>query len=76
MNQKVLSPFPFEEQGNGQAVAYEKFGAATIDLLSEWFCCAPMSSALGLSARDLAPPVARFILECTTNGRSTRGNFL
>src|SRR5215472_15099674 len=29
-----------------------------------------MSAALGLSARDVAPLVARFIPECTTNGLS------
>lgn len=76
MNQKVLSPFLFEEQGIRYAIANEKFGAAIIDLLSECFSREPISSALGLSARDLAPLVARFIPECTTNGRSTPDNFL
>jgi hypothetical protein len=76
MNQKVLLPFLFEERGNRYAIANEKFGAAISDLLSECFSRQPLRSALGLSARDFAPLVARFILECTTNGRSTRDNFL
>jgi len=76
MNQKALLPFVFEEQGNRYAIATEKFGAAIIDLLSECFSREPTRSALGLSARDLAPLVARLIVECTTNGRSTPDTLL
>ena len=76
MSQKALLPVLFEEQGNRYAIANEEFGAAIIDLLSECFSRQPIRSALGLSARDFAPLVARFILECTTKGRSTRDNFL
>jgi len=68
MNQKVLSPFLFEEQGIRYEIANEKFGKGIIDLLSECFCREPMSAALGLSARDSL--IARFIPECTTNGLS------
>jgi hypothetical protein len=75
MNQKVLSPFLFEEQGRYE-VANEAFGAAMIALLSECFSRDSMSSAPGLQARDLTPLLARLIPECTTNGRSTRDNFL
>jgi hypothetical protein len=76
MNQKILSLFPFEEQGIRYAIANEKLGDATINRLSECFSREPMSCALGLLARDLATLVARFIAECTTNGRSTRDNSL
>jgi hypothetical protein len=70
MNQKVLSPFPFEQHGITYAIANEKFGHAIIEILSESFAREPMCAALGLSAGDLAPLVTRFILECTTNGLS------
>jgi len=69
MSHKVLSPFLLEAQGIRYAIASEK-SAAIVDLLSECFFREPMSAALGLSARDLAPLVARFIPECTTNGLS------
>ena len=70
MSDKVLSPFSLQEQGIRYAIANEKFGAAIIDLLSECFSREPMSAALGLSARDLASLIARFIPECTTKGLS------
>jgi hypothetical protein len=76
MNQKVLSPFLFEEGEIRYAIANEKFGDATSNRLSECFSPESVRSAPGLSARDLAPLVARFITGCTTNGRSTRDNFL
>ena len=62
--------FFLEERGFRYAIANEKFGVAIVDLLSECFSREPMSAALGLSARDLAPLIARFIPECTTNGLS------
>ncbi len=52
------------------AVATEDFADAIVRVLSESFAREPMSVALGISARDLAPLVARFIPECTTNGLS------
>src|SRR5262249_32738299 len=70
MSHEVLSPFLLEAQGIRYAIANEKLGAAIIDLLGECFSREPMSAALGLSARALAPLVARFIPECTTNGLS------
>jgi hypothetical protein len=74
MNQKVLSPSLFEEQGIRYAIANERFGDAIIDRAGECFSREPMSA--GLSAREVASMVARFITERTTNGRSTRDNFL
>jgi hypothetical protein len=76
MNQRVLSPFLFEEQGIRDAIENEKFGAAIIDPLSKCFSREPMTAALGHSARDSAPLVTHLIPECTTNGRSTPDNFL
>jgi hypothetical protein len=76
MNQKVFSPFLFEEQGIRYAIENEKFGAAIIDLLSMCFSREPMTAALGLSARESAPLVTHFISQCATNGRSTPDNFL
>ena len=70
MGHEVLSPFFLEAQEIRYAIANEKFGTAIIDPLSECFSREPMNAALGLSARDLAPLVAHFIPECTTNGRS------
>ena len=64
------SSFLYEEGGFGYAVATEEVGDAIVAVLSESFSREPMSAALGLSPRDLAPLVARFIPECTTNGLS------
>jgi ribosomal protein S18 acetylase RimI-like enzyme len=69
MSHKV-STFFHEERGFRYAIANEKFGDAIIDLLSECFSHEPMGAALGLSAHDLAPLIARFISECTNNGLS------
>ena len=70
MSPEVLSPLLLEAQGIRYAIANETFGGAIIELLSECFSREPMSAALGLSARDLAPLVARFVPESTTNGLS------
>ena len=70
MSPEVLSPLLLEAQGIRYAIANETFGGVIIDLLSECFSREPMSAALGLSARDLAPLVARFVPESTTNGLS------
>jgi hypothetical protein len=59
-----------EEGGFRYAIANEEFGDAIVRVLSESFSREPMSAALGISARDLAPFVARFVPECTTNGLS------
>jgi hypothetical protein len=70
MNQKVLFPFLLEEHAIRYTIANEKLGDAIIEISSESFARAPMCAALGLSAADLAPLVAGFIPECTTNGLS------
>jgi hypothetical protein len=59
-----------EEAGFRYAVATERFGEAIVRVLSESFSREPMSATLGVSARDLAPLVARFMPECTSNGLS------
>src|SRR5258708_26944674 len=59
-----------EEGGFRYAVATDEFADAIVRVLSESFSREPMSAALGVSARDLAPLVARFMPECTTNGLS------
>jgi hypothetical protein len=59
-----------EEGGFRYAVATEQFGEAIVRVLSESFSHEPMAAALGLSAHDLVPLVARFMPECTTNGLS------
>jgi hypothetical protein len=59
-----------EEGGFRYAVATETFGQAIVGVLSESFCREPMSAALGVSARDFRPLIARFMPECTTNGLS------
>jgi hypothetical protein len=59
-----------EEGGFRYLVATEEFGEAIVRVLSESFSREPMGAALGLSARDLGPLVARFMPECTTNGLS------
>jgi hypothetical protein len=59
-----------EEGGFRYIVATEEFGDAIVHVLSESFAREPMGAALGISARDLAPLVARFMPECTTNGLS------
>lgn len=69
MSHKV-STFFHQERGFRYAIANEQFGDAIIDLLSECFSREPMGAALGLSAHDLAPLIARFIPECTNNGLS------
>jgi hypothetical protein len=60
----------FEEGGFRYAIATEKFADAIVGVLSESFSREPMSAALGISAHDLAPMIARFMPECTTNGLS------
>ena len=64
------SSFLHEEGGFRYSVANEKFCEAIVRVLSESFCHEPMSAALGLSAADLEPFVARLMPECTTNGLS------
>jgi ribosomal protein S18 acetylase RimI-like enzyme len=59
-----------EENGFRYAVATEEFRDAIVRVLSESFAREPMSAALGVSSRDLAPLVQCFIPECTTNGLS------
>lgn len=59
-----------EEGGFRYAIANEEFSDAIVRVASESFSREPMSTELGLSARDLAPFVARFVPECTTNGLS------
>jgi hypothetical protein len=59
-----------EHGGFRYEVATEERSDAIVSLLSESFSREPMSAALGLSASDLKPLVARFMPECTTNGLS------
>jgi len=59
-----------EDGGFRYEVATEEFGDAIVRVLSESFSREPMSAALGLSARELAPLIAGFMPECTTNGLS------
>jgi hypothetical protein len=59
-----------EEGGFRYVVATEEFGDGIVRVLSESFSREPMCAALGLSARDLGLPIARFMSECTTNGLS------
>lgn len=59
-----------EEGGFRYLVATEEFGDAIVRVLSESFAREPMAAALGVSAQQLAPLVARFMPECTTNGLS------
>ena len=73
MSQSPSGPescFLHEEGGFRYVVVTEKFGDAIVRVLSESFSREPMSAALGLSARDLGPLIARFMPECTTNGLS------
>ena len=55
-----------EEGGFRYLVATEEFGDAIVRVLSESFAREPMAAALGVSAQQLAPLVARFMPECTT----------
>jgi hypothetical protein len=66
----IASRVLHEEGGFRYAVATEELGDAIVRVLSESFAREPMSTALGLSARQLGPLVARFMPECTTNGLS------
>src|SRR5438045_3121586 len=59
-----------EEAGFRYAVATERFGEAMVRVLSASFAREPMGAALGVSARDLSPLIARFMPECTRNGLS------
>jgi hypothetical protein len=59
-----------EEGGFRYSVATEEFGDRIVRVLSESFSREPMSAALGISARDMEPLVARFMPECTDNGLS------
>ena len=59
-----------EENGFRYAIATEESGAAIGRILSASFAREPMATALGVSADDLAPLVACFLPECTTNGLS------
>jgi hypothetical protein len=70
MIHKALCSFLHEERGFRYAIANEALGDAIVDLLSECFSCEPMRAALRLSTCHLAPLVARFIPECTSNGLS------
>jgi hypothetical protein len=70
MNQKIRSSFLLEGSGFRFAIADERFSDAIVGVLSESFSREPMAAALGLSAGKLAPLVARFMPECTTNGLS------
>src|SRR5215470_21864 len=56
-----------EQNGFRYEIATEACAADARRVLSESFAREPMSTALGVSARDLAPLVDRFIPECTTN---------
>lgn len=64
------SSFLHDDGSFQYAIANEEFGDAIVDVLSESFSREPMSAALGNSARELRPLVARFMPECTTNGLS------
>jgi len=59
-----------EDGGFRYEVATEQFSDAIVRVLSESFSREPMSAALGISARDYGPLIARFMPECTTNGLS------
>ena len=56
-----------EENGFRYAIAPKKFAGQMVRLLSDSFSREPMSTALGVSARDLEPFIAGFMTECTTN---------
>ena len=56
-----------EEGGFRYSIATEKFGDAIVGVLSESFSREPMTAVLGISASDLAPLIAGFMPECTTN---------
>jgi hypothetical protein len=70
MNQKELSPLPFEKGGITYAGTNEKFGEAVIKILRESSSRAPMRAAIRLSAGVLPRLIARFIPAYTTNGLS------
>jgi ribosomal protein S18 acetylase RimI-like enzyme len=59
-----------EENGLLYSIANKDRRAQMVGVLSESFCREPMGLALGVSARDLAPLIERFMPECTNNGPS------
>ena len=59
-----------EEAGFRYSIAHEDFSDAIVNVLSLAFAREPMSVAVGLSAEQLRPLVARFAPECTSNGLS------
>ena len=59
-----------EENGLLYSIANKDRRAQMVAVLSESFCREPMGLALGVSARDLAPLIERFMPECTNNGLS------
>src|SRR5262245_8656611 len=64
------SPVLHEDRTFRYVVATEQLAEPVTRVLSDSFAREPMGMALGISARDLRPLVARFIPECTTNGLS------
>lgn len=59
-----------EQDGMRYVVATGDHGDAIVRVLSESFAREPMAAALGVSARDLAGLIERFMPECTANGLS------
>lgn len=68
--QASRSPVLHEEGGLVYLGAGDVPPAAIARLLAECFAREPMALALGATARDLAPFIARFLPECTSNGLS------
>jgi len=62
--------FLHEEAGFRYSIAHQDFNDRIVNVLSLAFAREPMSAAVGLSAPQLRPLVARFVPECTTNDLS------
>jgi ribosomal protein S18 acetylase RimI-like enzyme len=59
-----------EEAGFRYSIATEERRDEIVRVLSESFCREPMGVALRVAASDVAPLIARFMPECTSNGLS------
>ena len=70
MAQTFESRVLHRENGLVYSVATAARRDQIVRILSESFRREPMSSALGVSAGDLAPLTELFMPECTTNGLS------
>lgn len=69
-NSLLAASAPQKERSFHFLTAADVSPDAMLRLLSESFAREPMAAALGATAKDLAPLIARFLPECRSNGLS------